>query len=87
MTVLNVYSDDGCTMRYEVTEGPYAGSSAEVQYAAVELSPGLFALSWQEADRGTVVHVDDFRAGTSRTFYTTADLNFMRMEGSLAKVR
>jgi hypothetical protein len=87
MTVLNVYAEDGRTMRYEVTEGEYAGATAEVQYTAVELAPGLFALSWQEADKGTVVHVDDFGAGTSRTFYTTADLSFMRMEGGLTRVR
>lgn len=87
MTVLNAYAEDGHTMRYEVTEGEYAGATAEVQYTAVELAPGLFALSWQEADKGTVVHIDNFAAGTSRTFYTTAELGFLRMEGSLAQVR
>ena len=87
MTVLNAYAEDGHTMRNEVTEGEYAGATAEVQYKAVELAPGLFALSWQEADKGTVVHIDNFAAGTSRTFYTTAELGFLRMEGSLTPVR
>lgn len=87
MTVLNTYAEDGRTMRYEVTEGEYAGATAEVLYTAVELAPGLFALSWQEADKGTVVHIDNFAAGTSRTFYTTAELGFLRMEGSLTQLR
>ena len=86
MTVLNTYAEDGRTMRYEVTEGEHAGATAEVQYTAVELAPGLFALSWQEADKGTVVHIDNFAAGTSRTFYTTAELGFLRMEGSLTQL-
>jgi len=86
MTVLNTYAEDGRTMRYEVTEGEYAGATAEVLYTAVVLAPGLFALSWQEADKGTVVHIDNFAAGTSRTFYTTAELGFLRMEGSLTQL-
>jgi phenolic acid decarboxylase len=87
MTVLNIYADDGITMRYEVTEGEFAGATAEVRYTAVELAPGLYALSWQEADKGTVVHIDDFSDGSSRSFYTTAGLDFMQMEGSLAQLR
>ena len=87
MTVLNIYADDGHMMTYEVTEGEFTGATATVQYEAVALAPGVFALSWQEADMGTVIHVDDFAGGTSRTFYTTAALGFLRMAGSLERVR
>jgi len=87
MTVLNIYADDGMTMRYEVIEGEFAGATAEVRYTAVELAPGLYALSWQEADKGTVVHIDDFASGSSRSYYTTAGLDFMRMDGRLVQLR
>lgn len=86
MTVLNVYADDGETMRYEVTAGPYKGASAEVRYEHEEIGPGLYALSWQEADQGTVVHIDDFAAGRSRSFYTTARHGFVRMAGTLREI-
>lgn len=86
MTVLNRYADDGRTMRYEVIAGPFTGASADVQYEAVEIGPGVYVLSWQEADRGTVVHVDDFVGGASRSFYTTATNDFVRMAGTLARV-
>lgn len=87
MTVLNIYAEDGRTMRYEVLTGAFAGASAEVQYEAVEIDLGLYALSWQEADKGTVVHVDDFSGGTSRSFYTTAAHDFVRMAGTLTRVQ
>jgi hypothetical protein len=86
MTALNIYAPDGQTMRYEVTAGPFKGATAEVRYQAEEIGPGLYALSWQEADKGTVVHVDDFAAGHSRSYYTTAGHAFVRMAGALREV-
>ena len=86
MNVLNVYADNGRTMRYAVIAGAFTGASAEVQYDAIEIAPGVYVLSWQEADRGTVVHVDDFPGGVSRSFYTTATNDFARMAGTLALV-
>lgn len=86
MTALNIYAADGHTMRYEVTAGPFTGATAEVRYQSEQLAPGLYALSWQEADKGTVVHVDDFEAGQSRSYYTTAAHEFVRMAGTLREV-
>ena len=86
MTALNIYAADGQTMRYEVTAGPFKGATAEVRYQAEEIGPGLYALSWQEADKGTVVHIDDFAAGHSRSYYTTAGHDFVRMAGTLREV-
>lgn len=86
MTALNIYAADGQTMRYEVTAGPFKGATAEVRYQAEALGAGLYALSWQEADKGTVVHVDDFEGGHSRSYYTTAGHDFVRMAGTLREV-
>ncbi|MBN3761618.1 adenylate cyclase [Burkholderia sp. Ac-20365] len=86
LTALNAYATDGVNMRYEITEGPYKGAAGEVKYAWRQIAPGIFAISWQEADRSTVVHIDDFYEGTSCSFFTTAQLELHRLEGTLRQV-
>jgi len=83
LTALNAYDEDGLHMRYEITEGAYAGAKGEVAYTWRHVAGETYAISWQEADRATVVHLDDFAAGTSRAFFTAASLDFHRLEGSL----
>lgn len=83
LTAVNAYADDGIHMRYEITEGAFTGATAEVAYTWQHVAGETYAISWQEADRATVVHIDDFAAGTSRSFFTTPSLDFYRLEGSL----
>ena len=59
LTALNAYDDDGRHMRYEITEGPYAGAKGEIEYTWQPIAGDTYAISWQEADRATVVHIDD----------------------------
>jgi hypothetical protein len=54
-----------------------------VAYQWQRIVDNLYAISWQEADRSTVVHIDDFGAGTSRSFFTTPSLELHRLDGSL----
>ncbi|KVH36421.1 MoaF-related domain-containing protein [Burkholderia cepacia] len=86
LTALDAHDEDGLHMRYEITEGPYAGAKGEVEYTWQHVACDAYAISWQEADRATVVHIDDFAAGTSRSFFTAASLDFYRLEGSLRAV-
>ncbi|MBN3744205.1 adenylate cyclase [Burkholderia sp. Se-20373] len=86
LTALNAYDDDGRHMRYEITEGPYAGAKGEIEYTWQPIAGDTYAISWQEADRATVVHIDDFAAGTSRSFFTASSLDFYRLEGSLRAI-
>lgn len=83
LTAINAYASDGIHMRYEITEGDFAGAKGEVAYSWQQVAGEIYAISWQEADRATVVHVDDFAAGTSRSFFTAPSLDFYRLEGSL----
>lgn len=83
LTAINAYADDGVHMRYEITEGAFAGATGEVAYTWHPVADGVYAITWQEADRSTVVHIDDFAAGTSRSFFTTPALKLHRLEGSL----
>lgn len=82
----NIYADDGESIRYAIVAGPYAGASGEARCQWQEVSEGVYAISWQEADGATVVHIDDFINGRSQAFFTAADLTFYRMQGPLAEL-
>jgi hypothetical protein len=86
LTALNAYAVDGISMCYKVTEGPYKGAKGKVKYRWRQVAPGIFAISWQEADRSTVVHIDDFNEGTSCSFFTTSRLELHRLEGTLRQL-
>ncbi|CAM2185615.1 Adenylate cyclase [Paraburkholderia sacchari] len=83
LTAINAYAPDGIHMRYEITEGEFTGAQGEVAYTWQHVAGETYAISWQEANRATVVHIDDFAAGTSRSFFTAPSLDFFRLEGSL----
>lgn len=79
----NAYAEDGRSLTYAITSGALAGNTATVSFEWRRLEGGAFAISWQEADGATVVHIDDFEAGRSLAFFTTADQQFHRLEGPL----
>ena len=79
----NIYSEDGESIRYAIVAGPYAGATGEARCQWRQVSKGVYAISWQEADGATVVHIDDFANGRSMAFFTAADKTFYRMEGPL----
>ncbi len=82
----NIYAEDGQSIRYAIVSGPYAGASGESRCEWREISAGVYAISWQEADGATVVHVDDFIQGRSMAFFTAADQTFYRMQGPLTEL-
>lgn len=86
LTALNIYAEDGHSLRYKITEGDLTGSKGEVNYEWKAISANIFAITWQEADGATVVHIDDFTGQTSLSFYTTPTLDLYRLEGSLIRV-
>ncbi|WMJ69340.1 adenylate cyclase [Stenotrophomonas sp. 24(2023)] len=79
----NHYSADGRHVQYAIVSGPYAGArgAADCQWQAI--AEGVYAISWQEADGATVVHVDDFGNGCSLAWFTASDGSFHRMQGTL----
>lgn len=83
LTAHNIYADDGRSVRYFITEGAHAGAQGVSPFEWREVAPGVFSISWQEASGATVVHVDDFVRGLSQTFFTTPDLQFFVMQGTL----
>lgn len=79
----NAYAEDGRSLTYTITSGALAGNTATVSFEWRRIEGGAFAISWQEADGATVVHIDDFETGRSLAFFTTADQQFHRLEGPL----
>lgn len=79
----NVYSADGRHVHYAIVSGAHSGARGEAACEWQQLSEGVYAISWQEADGATVVHVDDFVGGRSLAWFTAADGRFHRMQGSL----
>jgi hypothetical protein len=83
MKATNAYSADGLSLRYEILSGAYRGTTALVNFKWTKVGDDSFLISWQEADRATVVHFDNFRDGQSETFFTAATLEFIRLQGTI----
>jgi hypothetical protein len=86
LTATNLYGADGSSLAYEITTGALKGSAATVGFEWQHLHEETYVISWQEADGSTVVHVDDFKAGRSLSFFTTTDGQFFRLEGTLTLI-
>ena len=82
----NVYSADGRHVQYAIVSGAYAGAQGDAACQWQQISEGVYAISWQEADGATVVHVDDFVGGRSLAWFTATDGSFHRMQGPLHAV-
>jgi phenolic acid decarboxylase len=85
LTATNTYAADSPTVSYEIVAGEGAGTRGSSAYTWSRIGSGLYVISWQEESGATVVHVDDFEAGTSLSFFTTPQLELYRMEGRLAR--
>lgn len=68
-------------------EGPFEGTSETVQIAVTPIRPGVFMISWQEEDKTTVVHVEDFENSIVHTNITERIGAFILRSGTLKKLR
>jgi hypothetical protein len=67
-------------------QGPFKGASETVQIAVTPIRPGVFLICWQEADKTTVVHVEDFASGIVHTHITEPNGIFIRHSGILTEL-
>ena len=68
-------------------EGPYKETSETVQIAVTPIRPGVFMICWQEVDKTTVVHVQDFDNGIVHTNVTEPNGVFIGHSGTLKEVQ
>ncbi|MGZ3627679.1 MAG: MoaF-related domain-containing protein [Ktedonobacteraceae bacterium] len=56
------------------TQGLFTGTTETVQISVTPIRSGVFLICWQEADKTTVVHIEDFKNGVVHTRVTEPKL-------------
>ena len=74
-------------MTLTTAEDPFKGTSETVQIAVTPIRPGVFLICWQEANKTTVVDVEDFENGIVHTNITGRGGAFLRRSGTLKKLQ
>ena len=69
-------------MRYLILTGHFAGATETVAIDVKEV-PGGFLVGWQEANKTTVVHWEDFGNGVFESFATLPDHEFVHFSGKM----
>ena len=64
--------------------GPSKGQVLKINFTAKEVAPSVYLLTWQEEDKTTVVHVDDFSKLVSYSNATLPDKTFQTHVGRLS---
>ena len=77
---ISVLSSD--LLQFEIKEGRFEQQMV-VNYQAFKLRPGIFVVSWQDKDKSTVVHIQDFQNKKIYTFGTDTNHSFIRTEGNI----
>ena len=85
--VHHLHFESETVMTLTNVEGPFTGTSETVQIAVTPIRQGIFLICWQEADKTTVVHVEDFENGIVHTNVTEPRGVFIRRRGTLKKVQ
>lgn len=83
LEVTNSYAVDKNIISIEFLSGDLTGTKMAVAFEWTALPGGNFLLSWQEADKSTVVHCDNFEQKICRAFYTTMKGDFYVMTGEI----
>lgn len=75
----------GREMLFHIADGPFARTE-KVRFEVSTLRPGVFLVSWQEASRATVVHLEDFVQMVIYSYATLPDGSFLRMQAPIRMV-
>jgi len=67
--------------------GPNKGQKLSITFTAKEIGPSIYMLYWQEQDKTTVVHVDDFAKQVSYSNITLPDGTFLNFSGPLTPAK
>jgi hypothetical protein len=63
-----------------------AGQSETVTIRVESIGPQLFLVTWQEDDKTTVVHIEDYANNTIITNITNPDLSFDQFHGTFTQI-
>lgn len=62
------------------------GASETVTIKVEPVRDGLFLVTWQESDKTTVVHLEDYKNNTIVTHITSPDMSFDIFHGTMSKI-
>ena len=85
--VFQLHFESETVMTLTNAEGPFKGIAETVQISVTPIRPGVFMICWQEADKTTVVHIDDFENGIVHTCVTEPNGVFIHKSGTLKEVQ
>ncbi len=85
--VHHLHFESEAVMTLTNAEGPSTETPETVQIAVTPIRPGVFMICWQEADKTTVVHVEDFENGIVHTNITERGGAFICRRGTLKKLQ
>jgi hypothetical protein len=78
-------SDTSMTYTGVKSDGSHGGSET-VTIAVEPIRDGLFLVTWQESDKTTVVHLEDYKCNTIITNITNPDNSFQQFHGTMKQV-
>jgi MoaF-like len=85
--VHHLHFESETVMTLTTAEGSFKGTSETVQIAVTPIRPGIFLICWQEANKTTVVHVEDFENGIVYTNITERGGAFICRRGTLKQLQ
>lgn len=68
-------------------KGKYAGFVENVAIMVTPIRPGVFMVAWQEENKTTVAHVEDFEKGIIYANITQPGNSFLRLQGPFKLVK
>jgi hypothetical protein len=78
-------SDTSMTYTGVKADGSLGGSET-VTIAVESIRDGLFLVTWQESDKTTVVHIEDYKENTIITNITNPDNSFQQFHGTMTLI-
>lgn len=83
-TQLQFHSDTSLTYTGIRPDGSHGGSET-VTVAVDPVRDGMFLVTWQESDKTTVVHLEDYREMRIVTHITGSDGSFAIFHGTMSE--
>lgn len=81
------FAQDGKTLRWAEAPAVDFDSAAHTEtYSATYVRPGVFWVTWKEADGTTVTHVEDFENDTVFASITMPDHEFLTLTGNWTRL-
>ena len=80
------FASDTSLTYYNLDKNGNKVGSETVTIKAEPITDGIFLVTWQESDKTTVVHIEDYNCQTIVTNITESDLTFDQFHGTFKQL-